>query len=201
MGTRHLTCVVKGGEYKVAQYGQWDGYPSGQGSTILDFLHKAPEGWERKIDGCTWIDGDELKAKWVECGADPDSDLVSFDVSSVFAEKYPELSRDTGARVLQLIADSDNGLKLENSLSFANDSLFCEYAYVVDLDKGTFEVYKGFNSNPLDAGERFYSENPPRYSYDKTPYYPVKHKFTFQLSSLPSEAEFLATLEPEEVEE
>lgn len=27
MGTRHLTAVVIDGDYKVAQYGQWDGYP------------------------------------------------------------------------------------------------------------------------------------------------------------------------------
>ena len=40
MGTRHLTCVVKDGDYKVAQYGQWDGYPSGQGIDILTFLRE-----------------------------------------------------------------------------------------------------------------------------------------------------------------
>ena len=40
MGTRHLICVVSDGDYKVAQYGQWDGYPSGQGAAILEFLHK-----------------------------------------------------------------------------------------------------------------------------------------------------------------
>lgn len=201
MGTRHLTCVVKDGEYKVAQYGQWDGYPSGQGSTILEFLQTAPEGWEAKLDGCTWVDEQEFKSLWVECGADPDSDMVSFDVSGRFAKKYPALSRDTGADVLQLIANSESGLKLKNNLEFANDSLYCEYAYVVDLDKGTFEVYEGFNNDPLDAGERFYTESSPREAYDKTPYYPVKHKFTFQLSSLPTLEEFLATLEPEEVED
>ncbi|MHC5949058.1 hypothetical protein ACVXZ3_04645 [Providencia hangzhouensis] len=38
MGTRHLICVAKDGDYKVAQYGQWDGYPSGQGLTLLTFL-------------------------------------------------------------------------------------------------------------------------------------------------------------------
>jgi hypothetical protein len=38
MGTRHLTMVVSNNETKVAQYGQWDGYPEGQGVTILTFL-------------------------------------------------------------------------------------------------------------------------------------------------------------------
>ena len=36
MGTRHLVAVIHKDEYKVAQYGQWDGYPSGQGDTVLD---------------------------------------------------------------------------------------------------------------------------------------------------------------------
>ena len=42
MGTRNLTCVFVNGEYKVAQYCQWDGYPSGQGLTILNFLLGKP---------------------------------------------------------------------------------------------------------------------------------------------------------------
>lgn len=41
MGTRHLTLVQHNNEMKVAQYGQWDGYPKGQGKTVLEFLHKA----------------------------------------------------------------------------------------------------------------------------------------------------------------
>ena len=38
MGTRNLTVVVKDGTHKIAQYGQWDGYPSGVGADILTFL-------------------------------------------------------------------------------------------------------------------------------------------------------------------
>ena len=39
MGTRNLTMVIdQEGEVKVAQYGQWDGYPSGVGVGIVSFL-------------------------------------------------------------------------------------------------------------------------------------------------------------------
>lgn len=38
MGARNLTAVYLDGQYKVAQYGQWDGYPEGQGITVLTFL-------------------------------------------------------------------------------------------------------------------------------------------------------------------
>lgn len=31
MGTRNLTAVYLDGEYKIAQYGQWDGYPKDKG--------------------------------------------------------------------------------------------------------------------------------------------------------------------------
>ena len=41
MGTRHMVGVVLDGDFKIAQYGQWDGYPEGQGKTVLDFLRKA----------------------------------------------------------------------------------------------------------------------------------------------------------------
>lgn len=41
MGTRHLICVFFQGKWVVAQYGQWDGYPEGQGVKIYRFLSVA----------------------------------------------------------------------------------------------------------------------------------------------------------------
>ncbi|EGP83674.1 unnamed protein product [Zymoseptoria tritici ST99CH_3D1] len=38
MGTRHLILVWYKGKWHIAQYGQWDGYPGGQGMTVFRFL-------------------------------------------------------------------------------------------------------------------------------------------------------------------
>ena len=38
MGTRHITAVVSEGEFVVAQYGQWDGYPTGAGNDIVAII-------------------------------------------------------------------------------------------------------------------------------------------------------------------
>jgi hypothetical protein len=40
MGTRNLVAVYLDGIHRIAQYGQWDGYPSGQGKTVLSFLRE-----------------------------------------------------------------------------------------------------------------------------------------------------------------
>jgi hypothetical protein len=38
MGTRNLTVVISNNQTKVAQYGQWDGNPSGQGVNAITTL-------------------------------------------------------------------------------------------------------------------------------------------------------------------
>ena len=51
--------------------------------------------------------------------------------------------------------------------------MFCEWAYVIDLQKGTFEVYEGFQKEPISEDERFYSFfEQPEHRTDA--YYPVK---------------------------
>ncbi|NMC60676.1 MAG: hypothetical protein GYA51_15025 [Candidatus Methanofastidiosa archaeon] len=135
MGTRHVTAVFLNGEPKVAQYGQWDGYPSGQGVTILNFLRKAnmPK-FRKKIEKCIFLTAEQIKERWTECGADPNSQWVGIDVSHKFQQKYPGLHRDTGAAILEMIY-KDNVTELQNSLDFVKDSLWCEWAYVIDLNE------------------------------------------------------------------
>ncbi len=198
MGTRHLTCVVQGGAFKVAQYGQWDGYPSGQGTTILDFLRTMNR--EKFIAGLakTFQPTDEQVAQWwADVGHDikTSNGFVSCTIADKYSKNHPSLSRDTGGKILDLIQNSAEPVPLNLGVEFVSDSLFCEYAYVVDLDKGTFEVFKGFNKEPLVEGERFFGFKP------KNEYQPVKLLAEFKLDALPDDDSFLLICEPQEEEE
>lgn len=190
MGTRHLIAVQLDGKYKVAQYGQWDGYPSGQGATVLGFLGKYNrKEFEAKVRAAQWI-------------TDAEIDKVNDDIKKTgegWKKKYPELTRDTGAEILQLVNDSPPGIKLKDSLSFATDGLFCEWAYVIDLDKNTLEVFKGFNKKPLKKGERFRGMKPEK---DASPKYTaVKLVKSYPLDSLPAQEQFEKDCDPPDEEE
>jgi hypothetical protein len=146
MGTRNLTVVKLDGKVKVAQYCQWDGYPTGQGITIAEFLpkirtRKQMADFKAKLRDVKFISSKKHQSLWAECGAD-DSGWVNMDVSNQFRKKYPELHRDTGAAVLELIR-SGNVTMLTNQIKFLKDSTWCEYAYEIDLNRRTVKVYTG----------------------------------------------------------
>lgn len=94
------------------------------------------------------------------------------------SQLIPAFHRDTGTEILSLI---QKGIvkELENEINFANDSLMCEWAYVLDLDNEILEIYQGFNKSPLKEEERFYKKDQkPKISCKETEYedkyYPIK---------------------------
>ena len=93
MGTRHLIEVKLDGELKVAQYGQWDGYPTGQGVKIADFIHYKMDKKKFKaaLRKCHWITDSESTAINDECP------------KGEWRYKCPWLWRDAGAEVLVYI--------------------------------------------------------------------------------------------------
>ena len=119
------------------------------------------------------------------------------EVSKLHDTLYPENCRDTGADILHIIQNTIKPLKLQNSIDFAANSLCCEWAYVIDLDKNTFEVYQGFNKLPLTENERFYNMPKIEYKIDVN-YYPVKHVVSFDINNLPTEEDFLKTFEEDD---
>lgn len=204
MGTRHLICVVLDSEYKVAQYGQWDGYPGGQGIDVLNFLHtRSLMAFKEKVKNTYWLTAEQVNETWEACGKNPEQDWVSMGIFNLHTKLFPNLSRDTGSKILDLILDNEGRLGLWNSLEFAKDSLFCEWCYVIDLDKNTLEIFKGFNNDPLDPSERFYFDGAFETSRSdpETRYYPVRQVQEFDLDNLPSESVFLEILSPPDEDE
>ncbi len=199
MGTRNLTIVISDGITRIAQYGQWDGYPSGQGATALNFLLNTNlEKFKRKLKRCRFFTkrkNAELDKFMKSIGSN--DGWMTMEQVAKYKERYSLLSRDNGAEILKLVFESkDRTIWLQDESDFAGDSVFCEWAYVIDFDKRTFEVYSGFNDKPLDENERFAYLK----SRDDKKYYPIKLLKEYSLDSLPTMEEFLL-LEKEDEEE
>lgn len=214
MGTRHLTLVQQGQQIKVAQYGQWDGYPAGQGEKVLNFLRTADmnkfktqllktyfvnEGSPmlKEIDKVF----EKFNKKYQKLTKEKNWDDISNRAASLLSKKdeflYRLFTRDTGAKILQLIYDA-TGIKdatgakripLNDSSNFAGDSLFCEWAYLINLDENTLEVYRGFNQKPLEIGDRFYGA-----PLECAGYCPIRLLKTYKLNRLPKLENFVKEL-------
>jgi hypothetical protein len=178
MGTRHLIAVKLDNDLKVAQYGQWDGYPDGQGVSVLTFLRSLAgdrrDDFASKVRALRWATADDLSKAQAEIEASGKSVAMTF----------PEYSRDTSADLLHLI-DVGRVTVVKDDRSFAGDGLFCEWAYLVDLDKNTLEVYEGFQQGTVHG----YFAN---YERGGSEYAPVTLRQSFDLSALPTDHEFLA---------
>lgn len=170
MGTRNLTIVInKNGEIKVAQYGQYDGHPEGQGVVILKFLlNKNLKEFQNKLDNCYFFKDDDIDKNWT-------------------IKEYPQLNRTLGASILNYIYENvkNNKIGLIDKSDFAYDSLFCEWAYVIDFSKNVFEIYKGFQDKILDKNQRFYKNTANEFGY-----YAVKMIDSYSLNDLPTIEEF-----------
>ena len=67
--------------------------------------------------------------------------------------------------------------------AFAADSIFCEYAYVVNMDSGMLEFYVGFNKNPRAPG-RFAALS----KRDEAEYFGIELALEIPLADLPTMA-------------
>lgn len=193
MGTRNLTIVKVKGKIKVAQYCQWDGYPTGQGKDIARFIHSKAfdlAALRKNVSKLTWAKPAEIKDTWTQCGADPESNTVSMSIADVHSKRYPEFSRDTGAKVLPLIQRGKVS-KVQNDYAFIKDSLFCEYAYEIDLDRKTVKVFKGFQA----TGKMVTQTRSDGTTYQAEGYAPCKAIKTYSFKDFTCKAMDLLTKE------
>lgn len=140
MGTRGLTKVVdRNGVTKVAQYGQWDHYPSGQGAVVLDILtnrYNAVKHLELALDKCEFVS--DAKRELIYAGYNAKyADAVEIGQDN-FTAILPSFSRDTGAYILEVVMWSASSVPLLDESDFENDDLFCEGVYEINYQTNKF---------------------------------------------------------------
>jgi hypothetical protein len=121
------------GTTKIAQYGQWDGYPSYSGIQVLEFLRDEynQQLLEAKLDVVEFVGDEEVDTLYKQ--------YESTDwENKAFLNAYPGLHRDTGVGILEVVANSTNTIKTVDNSEFAKDDLFCEGIYEVNLMANKF---------------------------------------------------------------
>jgi hypothetical protein len=168
MGTRSLILVLYKGRFVIAQHTQFDGYPDGEGLEVLKFL-LFPTNIKRLEDGLSYIyipSDDELREIW-ENVTMLENEIRANETSSEAHQSllkgpmdvcWPSLSRNTRAKILKIVAQAtdENPIPIQLDLEFANDGLFCEWAYVINLDDCVFEVFCGSEPKAKARSTRFY---------------------------------------------
>lgn len=213
MGTRNLTMVIdQKGQTKIAQYGQWDGYPSGQGLTILQFIRETSKLHDLQIalnnikfynrcdDISEYLKQYEKKAP--EWSDQPDNRTEK--------DKYwfgNLVSRNVGGGILQSIIDinldwlpreHNRTIYLYDDSEFGKDGLFCEFAYIVNLQTNKFIVLKGLNNDKSQEYGLFattQSEVDERCKGLSDKYYGCCVLKEYSLNALPNDDDFVTELD------
>ena len=137
MGTRNLTVVIKDNQVKLSQYGQWDGYFRATGKKFINFVKNTYLGdFSKKIDllkGCDSAYITNTEKNFLEMQKNKEFFMP-------FIVAFPQFSRDTGVEILDIISGLDYQYccdKKSFPVYIEEDSGWCEFIYVLDLDTKT----------------------------------------------------------------
>lgn len=170
MGTRGCYGFRKGGADKLT-YNHYDSYPSGLGADVVRFCKETSiEEINEIFDRIVLVDNGTppTKEQIVEC--------IGYYNSSV-SERKPEdwycLLREAQGNLNAY----KSGLRyMIDDHDFIKDSLFCEYAYIINLDTNCLEFWRGFQNKP-DPFNRYGIE-------DDRGYYPCKMMAEYPLDGM-----------------
>lgn len=147
MGTRGAFGFVVNEDLKVS-YNHFDSYPDGLGKDVVHFIKLV--GTVNNLltiaKQIELIDSDSkpTKKQIKEC-----ENWTDLNVASQSTDDWYCLLRDSQGDLMAYT----KGLKyMIDSRDFLHDSLFCEYAYLINLHTEKLEVYSGFNKDPNAAG-------------------------------------------------
>lgn len=163
MGTRGCYGFRKNGVDKLT-YNHWDSYPDCLGESVVEFCKSTSIAEMNEIfDRIIMVEegSKPTKKQIVEC-----IEFYDSGVSTGSVEDWYCLLRETQGNLNVY----KNGLGyMIDSGEFIKDSLFCEYAYIINLDTNCLEFWVGFQDKPCE-GNRYGTET----SDNMGKYYPCK---------------------------
>lgn len=146
MGTRGAVGFRIDGTDKVT-YNHFDSYPSGLGEVVVAFCKRTKD-----IDLAPFVRGIRL----VDEGTPPsEAEIKKYrqwydgSVGSGSPQDWYCLLREAQGQLDCYLEGLD---VMIDSHEFLADSLFCEWAYIVNLDEGVLEVHQGRNHDPKAPG-------------------------------------------------
>ncbi len=170
MSTRGVWGFLVDGKTK-AIYNQSDSYPTGLGKKVLEACKQAhrEKAWENIPKRVRAMEMVDLRAAITP---EQSRKIRSFSHAKFKDEVIPsgadwEFFFNLNCVDCPHIADVINGTALPfapDSEDFLGDSLFCEWAYIVNLDDKLIEVHCGGNKNAAASG-RYVHQNKPRDGY------------------------------------
>ncbi len=138
MGTRGALGFIKDGKHKVT-YNHFDSYPSGLGNDILEFIKDNSLNTLKQLcDNITLVKEDstptDLQIQHCKnCGT------VDLHVGEQSETDWYCLLREAQGDLKKY---GQVGFMVDMK-NFLQDDLFCEYAYIINLDNATLEVFCG----------------------------------------------------------
>jgi hypothetical protein len=181
-----------GGVDKIT-YNHFDSYPSGLGESIVSDVRALLR--DPGIDGFKQL-ATALRVVDEQTDKPTDADIARLKqftdlaVSERSEQDWYCLTRHLQGEFAMTLKV---GLMID-SHNFMANSLFCEFAYIVNLDEMSFECYRGFQHAPHQKGRYANMERSP----SRSDYWPVALVGNFDLADIPQNWDEQAFPEDEE---
>jgi len=187
MSTRGLIGVIVDDTIKTS-YNHFDSYPSGLGVDIVNQIADMLKRW-----GIDMMREQARKVVLVTEDTKPTSKQIKtlkpfadLGVGNQSENDWYCLLRDLQGNIVDTLVV---GYMIDSN-DFAKDSLFCEWAYIINLDNSTLEVYNGLQTAPHKKGRfaaKKYARKPkPTYEGENI-YYPIALIAVFPLNDIPTD--------------
>lgn len=154
MGTRGIYGFRKNGQDKLT-YNHWDSYPDHLGWKVAQFVATTSIEDMNSIYDRVELVREDTKPTPEQIAAC--RRYENLNVSTGSEDDWYCLIRELQGEP-QKWRDMDGTIYMIDNHDFIKDSLFCEYGYIINLDKNTLEFWEGFQKGPQDGNR--YGETP-----------------------------------------